>query len=173
MVGKPQKTGLDSLKLIGAGRAFREDLCAMIEATSMFGDFDWQEIVALSAYLQAYEAEAEAILFREGEPGHYMCLLLDGRVDIFKEDHCQESKIMASVGAGKTLGEMAMVDNEPRSATAVFSEPSTLAILTRENFARLTLEKPALAAKILLKISRLLSQRLRYTSGVLVEYLET
>ncbi|MCE5182249.1 MAG: cyclic nucleotide-binding domain-containing protein [Betaproteobacteria bacterium] len=161
-----------SLKLIGIGKTFKEEFCDMIGATQMFSDFDWRDIETLSGYMQAYEASDGAALFREGDNGHYMCLIFKGRVDIYKEDHHDKKKIVAIVGAGKTLGEMAIIDGESRSATAIVSEPTTLAILTKENFLRITNEKPPLAAKILLKIARLLSQRLRRTSGLLVDYLE-
>jgi len=78
---------------------------------------------------------------------------------------------VVTVQAGRGLGEMSMVDKEPRSATVIVVEPAVLAVLTQESFALITRDKPALAANILLKIAQLLSQRLRYTSGVLVDYL--
>lgn len=161
-----------SLKPVGTDHTFRGEFRDMIESTQMFGDFEWRDIEALSGYMQAYEASSGTTLFHEGENGHYMCLVIEGNVDIYKEDHNDKEKIVASVGAGKTLGEMAIVDGEPRSATAIVSGPATLAILTKDNFLRIVSEKPALAAKILLKIARLLSQRLRHTSGQLVDYLE-
>ena len=71
-----------------------------------------------------------------------------------------------------SLGEMTIVDGEPRSATAVAVASSTLAVLTQENFLLIMRDKPALSAKLLLKIAQLLSQRLRLTSGILVDYLE-
>lgn len=163
---------LAALELIGSGRAFQDQLCAMLEDSQMFGDLEWPEIQALAGYMQAYRADRGTTLFREGDGGSYLCLVVKGSVDICKEDRARETKVVATVGSGKTLGEMAMVDGEPRSATAVAAAPTTLAVLTRENFTRLTQEKPGLAAKVLLKVARLLSQRLRLTSGVLVDYLE-
>lgn len=173
MMTEPHKNHLPgSLKLIGGTPAFRGVLCDMIETTQMFGGFEWHDIEALSGYMQAYEASSGTALFHEGETGHYMCLIIEGKVEIHKEDSHEKEKTVAAIGAGKTLGEMAIVDGEPRSATAIVAETTTLAILTKDNFHRLVSEKPALAAKILLKIARLLSQRLRQTSGMLVDYLE-
>lgn len=171
MTTSPSET-LAALELIGTGRTIVERLCTMLEESQMFGDLEWPEIQTLASYVQAYRAAQGTTLFREGESGGYLCLIVEGRVDICKEDRAQENKTVATVGPGKTLGEMAMVDGEPRSATAIVAEPATLLVLTRENFTRLTREKPGLAAKVLLKVARLLSQRLRLTSGVLVDYLE-
>lgn len=160
------------VELLGAGSAFHEEFCGLLEGTRIFNDFDWQEIEALSTYMQAYRAAPNATLFREGDRGDYMCLILGGQVNILKEAHDSEDKIVSSVDTGKTLGEMSMVDGEPRSATAVTADDTTLAILTRASFNRLIQDKPALGVKILMKVARLLSQRLRRTSGILVDYLE-
>lgn len=164
--------GLDLLGQIGAGVSFRKELCNMIGTTQMFGDFEWHDIETLSNYMQAYEAGKGSTLFAEGEIGDFLCLIVEGKVDVFKEDVHQKMKNVASVGPGKTLGEMAIIDGEPRSATAIVAEPAMLAVLTMANFERIVHEKPALATKILLKIARLLSQRLRRTSGQLVDHLE-
>lgn len=161
-----------ALQLIGAGQSFHGELCSMVESTQMFRDFDWHDIQALAGYMQAYQADQGAMLFEEGESGNYLCLIIAGKVEVHKADHHAQRKVVATIGPGKTLGEMAIVDGEPRSAGAVAAEPTTLAILTKTNFHRITAEKPALATKILLKVSRLLSQRLRQTSGILVDYLE-
>lgn len=162
---------LDSLKLLGTGKAFQDELCSMIATTQMFRDFEWHDIEALSGYMQAYEASSGSTLFREGEKGTYLCLIIKGKVDIYKADHNDRKKIVATIGSGKTLGEMAIIDGEPRSATAIVAEPTTLTILTEASFLRIVSEKPTLATKILLKMARLLSQRLRQTSGRLVDYL--
>ncbi|NNM81605.1 MAG: cyclic nucleotide-binding domain-containing protein [Burkholderiales bacterium] len=161
-----------TLRLISTGKTFKGKLCEMVDSTQMFGYFDWHHIEDLCDYLEAYEADEGVVLFREGEPGNYMCLIIDGSVDILKEDSQETNKSVSIVGRGKTLGEMSIIDGQPRSATAVVAEPTTLAILTKANFQRLIQEKPALAAQIMLRIASLLSQRLRVTSGVLVDYLD-
>jgi CRP/FNR family cyclic AMP-dependent transcriptional regulator len=162
----------DALRLIGSGKSFRDELCNMIASTQMFRDFDWHDIEALSDYMQAYEASKGLTLFKEGDNGSYLCLIIKGKVDIYKKDQSDKKKIVASIGAGKTLGEMAIIDGEPRSATAIAAETTTLTLLTKVNFLRIVNEKPGLATRILLQVSRLLSQRLRRTSGQLVDYLD-
>jgi len=162
----------DKLKLIGDGTQFRRELCSMLEETWMFGDFEWRDIESVSKYVHAYEADKNTLLFQEGDPGNFVCLVVEGNVGIFKEDSNAEAKCVALVGKGKTLGEMAIIDNEPRSATCITATSCQLIILTKENFLRIIAEQPALGVKIVMKIARLLSQRLRKTSGMLVDYLE-
>lgn len=148
-------------------------IAAMLEKAQMFKDLEWSQIEALSGYVQLYRAAPGGILFREGDRGDFMCIVLQGKLEVHKENNLHVDKTVSTVYAGRSLGEMTIVDGEPRSATAVAIEPSTLAVLTQENFLQIMREKPALSAKLLLKIAQLLSQRLRLTSGILVDYLES
>jgi len=79
---------------------------------------------------------------------------------------------MAVVEAGKTLGEMSMIDGEPRFSTCVAAEPSVVAVLDRENLARIIVEQPMLGAKILMELVLMLSQRLRATSARLLQMMD-
>lgn len=164
---------LDALELLPTGKSSPHGSIAdMIENAQMFHDFEWAQIEALSSYLRVYRARPGTILFREGDKGDFMCILIKGNLEIHKEDNRRIDKTVTTVHPGRSIGEMTMVDGEPRSATAVVAETSMLAVLTQEKFMQIMREKPALAAKMLLRIAQLLSQRLRLTSGMLVDYLE-
>ena len=168
-----KKSSLASLEILGSGIASSDRIAAMLENAQMLRDFEWAQINALAAYVQLYRAAPGAVLFREGDRGDFMCIVLEGKLEVRKEDNLHVDKTVAAVLPGRSLGEMTIVDGESRSATAVAIEPSTLAVLTQENFLLIMRDKPALSAKLLLKIAQLLSQRLRMTSGILVDYLES
>lgn len=161
----------ENLKLLGAGAGFFNELCDMLSQCQLLDDLEWEEIKQIARYLQAYEARDGATLFHEGDAGNYLCFLLSGQVEIHKSDRHAKDKVVAQVSAGKTLGEMAMIDSEPRSATCVAKGAVQLAVLFKANFDRMVVEHPLLAYKIIHRIARLLSQRLRLTSGQLVDYL--
>jgi CRP-like cAMP-binding protein len=163
---------LAALTLVGKGPLFHKQICAMLDGSRMFSDLDWVEVENLARFVQCYKAEAGSVLFREGDNGSFLCLLVEGVVEISKRGSDQGINVIDRVTAGKTLGEMAVIDGERRSATATVVEPSTLVVLTRDEFTRLMKEKPGLCAKVVIRIARLLSQRLRKTSGVLVDFLE-
>ena len=80
--------------------------------------------------------------------------------------------MIAQVDAGKTLGEMSMIDGEARFATCVAAEPTVVAVLDRESLARIIVEQPMLGAKILMQMVLMLSQRLRSTSGRLLQMMD-
>ena len=167
-----KKSSLASLEILGSGIASSDRIVAMLENAQMLRDFEWAQISALAAYVQLYRAAPGAVLFREGDRGDFMCIVLEGKLEVHKEDNRRIDKTVTTIFPGRSLGEMTIVDGEPRSATAVAIEPTTVAVLTQENFLLIMRDKPALSAKLLLKIARLLSQRLRLTSGILVDYLE-
>lgn len=160
------------LKLLGSGAAFQAQLLAMLQGSQFFGDFPAQEIEILTKYVQAYSVAPGTVIFRESDRGGFMCLVIEGGAEIFKQDAKYGSKRIGQIETGKTIGEMALVDGEPRSATCICPQQSTLVMLTREQFVRIIREHPALSVNILLKIVTMMSRRLRQTSGQLVDYLQ-
>ena len=89
-------------------------------------------------------------------------------VEVRKRDRWNTQQVIAVVDAGKTLGEMSMIDGEPRFATCVALETSLIAVLDRESLARIIVEQPLLGAKLLMELVLMLSQRLRATSEKLL-----
>jgi CRP-like cAMP-binding protein len=153
-------------------QAYRpSQIAKFIESTKWADTLLAKEVETLSHYLHVYSAEKDTVIVREGRREAYLCLVVEGRVSVMKEGARHAAKRIGTVGAGNTFGEMSLIDGEPRSASVVAEEPTILIVLTGEGFARLSLEVPRLAFKVLLKLSKLLSQRLRQTSGVLVDHL--
>jgi CRP/FNR family cyclic AMP-dependent transcriptional regulator len=160
------------LKLLGSGAEFQAQLLAMLQNSQFFGDFPAAAIETLTKYVQAYSVVPGTVIFREGDRGGFMCLLIEGAAEIFKQDNKYGSKRIGNIEPGKTIGEMALVDGEQRSATCICPQASTLVMLTREQFVRIIREHPALSVDILLKLVTMMSRRLRQTSGQLVDSLQ-
>jgi CRP-like cAMP-binding protein len=149
-----------------------QELSGLRGASPLFTDFTEQDVVILAAYMVVYQAGAGEVLIAEGDFGDFMLLIIRGEVDILKHGVQREPQHMTSVGAGTTIGEMSMIDGEPRFATCRTNEPTRFAVLTRDNMAKIILEQPALGAKILVKLVSMLSARLRQTSTKLMRYME-
>ena len=166
-----ENSELEGLSLLGDGEQFRDALCEMIESAPMFTGLSYPEVKHLAGYLRAYEAKKGTIIFREGDKGRYLCIVLKGRVDIFKNTPDHTRKKVATVRAGKSMGEMSLLDELPYSATAEAREDTTLLMLTKLNFERLAEEQPVLCIRLLRQVARLMSLRLRQTTGILLDYL--
>lgn len=96
-----------------------------------------------------------------------------GRVSIQRDDLHQKQKEIATIGPGQTVGEMAFLDGELRSASVVVQTPVLLLILNQKQFDLMAEDTPRLWGKLLLGLSITLTKRLRQTSGVLAEYLQS
>ena len=172
MAETAEQARLLNLELMGDATQFAGQIHGMITYSPLFENFNLAEIRLLSHFMQVYRSEIGTEIIREGESGDFMLLLIEGRVEVFKQDRWNSPRLIAVIDPGKTLGEMSMIDGEPRFATCVASERCLIAVLTRENLARIILEQPILGAKILMELVLMLSQRLRQTSAKLVSILD-
>ncbi|MEJ2566950.1 MAG: cyclic nucleotide-binding domain-containing protein [Gammaproteobacteria bacterium] len=162
----------NSLSLIGEGESFKEELYQMLESAQLFSDLSRREIQTLAGYAHAYVVEKGAIIFKEGHKGSFMCIVTDGLVDILKETDARNNKRITTIRPGKTMGEMSILDDLPYSATAVAAEKTKVVLITKSNFDNLTDKFPDLGLRVMRKIAKLLSLRLRQTTGILLDYLE-
>ena len=96
-------------------------------------------------------------LFREGEKGETMYVLLEGEVDIFLGD-----LVLETAGPGALLGEMALIDDSPRTANAVAKTPARLAQIDRRRFHFLVQQTPHFATHVM----KILANRLRHMNVV-------
>ena len=159
------------LRFAGSGAAFHDTLCEMLDEAELFAGFEWDEVSTLSRFVTAHEADVGHELFIEGTPGAALYVLVSGRVETRKDDGASHRTVIAVENGGRAIGEMALIDGEPRSASCVVTQPSVLLCMTRDNFQRLGEQFPALALHLSLRIARQISRRLRATSGQLVEFL--
>jgi CRP/FNR family transcriptional regulator, cyclic AMP receptor protein len=149
-----------------------EELRTLLGRAPLFSDFSQDDIRTLAEYMGVYRAQPAETIIREGDVGDFMLLIIRGEVEILKRGHHREQQHMTSVGAGTTIGEMSMIDGEPRFATCRTSQATTFGVLTRDNMAKIILEQPQLGSKILVKLVTMLSARLRQTSAKLMRYME-
>lgn len=107
----------------------------------------------------------------EGDTSDFMCFVVRGKLAISKQGPEGHEVVIAHLRAGDSLGEMALVDHGPRSASVKAVEDSTLIVLTRKGFEQLRKRSPAAAHVVLENIARLLSANLRRTSAQLTQYM--
>jgi CRP/FNR family cyclic AMP-dependent transcriptional regulator len=105
--------------------------------------------------------EANSFVFREGEMGDKLYLILDGKVRISRNLPGMGEEALAVLGPGEAFGEMSLIDDTPRSADAVVHERTRLLVITREAFEDLLFVHKDLAYEILWNFVKTLSGRLR------------
>ena len=160
------------LEHLGDATKFSPQIHALIPRCHLLENFSPAEVRLLAHFMNVYQAPAGVEIIREGEAGDFMLMVIEGKVEVVKRDRANMPQVIAEVDAGKTLGEMSMIDGEARFATCAAIEPTVLAVLDRENLARIIVEQPMLGAKILMQMVLMLSQRLRTTSGRLLQMMD-
>lgn len=104
------------------------------------------------------------VLFREGDIGDRLYFILEGKVRISREVAGMGEEALAVLAAGSAFGEMALIDEVPRSADAIVHEDTRLLVLSKEAMQDLLFLHKDLAYEILWNIVRVLSTRLRQTN---------
>jgi CRP/FNR family cyclic AMP-dependent transcriptional regulator len=170
MPERPQQ--LAHLEHLGDATQFAAQMHALIPRCALLENFSPAEVQLLAHFMDVYRAEAGVEIIREGDGGDFMLMVLEGRIEVHKRDRWNTQQLLASVDAGRTLGEMSMIDGEPRFATCIAVEAALIAVLDRERLARIIVEQPLLGAKILMELVLMLSQRLRATSQRLLGLLD-
>jgi CRP-like cAMP-binding protein len=166
MPDRPQQ--LAHLEHLGDATKFAPQIHALIPKCTLLENFAPAEVRLLAHFMDVYRAEPGVEIIREGDGGDFMLMVIEGKVEVHKRDRWNTPQLLALVEAGRTLGEMSMIDGEPRFATCIAVEPTLAAVLDRENLARIIVEQPLLGAKILMELVLMLSQRLRATSDRLL-----
>ncbi len=142
------------------------------QTAALLEDLSTEEADALGALMPMIRARAGQALIKEGDVGDWMLLLLSGTVDVIKTSEAGEVSRLAVIKEGAAIGEMSMLDAAPRYATCLAIEDVQAGVLTRTVIARLIQDHPAIGAKLLVKLTQLLAQRLRNTSNQLVKQLQ-
>jgi len=136
---------------------------AILGRTPVFAGLSRRLLARLAVQLfeKAY-APGETV-FREGDPGKGLFIVLDGEVEIIRET-AQGDQRLATYAPGTAFGELALIDDLPRSATARASTPSRLLILYRSHFETLVAGDKATALVVMHNLLRTLAGYVRATS---------
>ena len=136
-----------------------EDTLAHVE---LFSSLDKKELQTLAKSSQERTYSAGTKLFSQGDSGSGLYILKSGKVSITQMSGTEGTeKEINTAGAGETLGEMALLDDQPRSATVTAVEDVTALLLPVWDFRGVIKSHPDIALKLLASLSR----RLRKVQG--------
>ncbi len=156
---------------LGSATSFVEDILEIIDSIALFDDFSREEIELFCSYMTCYGAPRNTCLLGEGEQGGHLLVIFTGQAKIIKRDVDDSEKLVGIVGPGAMLGEMSLIDGQPRSASCITTEPSDFAVLTRDNLSEILLNSPRLGNKLFLVLLQRMTRRLRDISNRLLPYL--
>lgn len=150
-----------------------EDTRNFLVSLPIFDSFNVDELTLLAKHMSFVHLQRGEYLFVEGDKGSFMGFVVQGLLDVVKKTESGQNVVIARLTKGNSIGEMALIDKSPRSATVIAKQPTTMVTLTEKGFDKLTEKSPLLGIKVIQKVSRLLSLYMRRTSSRLADLMQS
>lgn len=142
----------------------QENAAYLLVTPTALADLSKADARAVVSFMLLRRVDMGTVLIKEGEVTYtdFMMLILEGEVLVDNEvAQAEDSMVMSIIGPGSLIGEMGVLDGAPRSATCTATSELSVAVLSREALLTLIKSNPAVAARLMLAISKRLSDRLR------------
>jgi CRP-like cAMP-binding protein len=146
---------------------------ALLRHTALFASLNDTELRAVAEICREQHYTTGSVIFREGDPGEHLFLIVEGGVRITRTIPGPVEESLAMLRPGACFGEMSVLDRSERSTDATAHGASVLATIARADFERMLASNHDLAYKILWSVVRLISTRLRATNDNLRSVLAT
>ena len=150
-VGRAHPEAAARMSLVLARRLRRSQLGIALHRSRLFGVLDGDVLSDVEAHLELVTLPGGEVLFRQGDPGDALYLVINGRLRVAARQHTGEERILAELGLGETVGEMAILGGDNRSATVTAVRDSNLARLSREHFNQLSARYPQAIAPMFIR----------------------
>jgi uncharacterized membrane protein len=126
----------------------------------LFQSLDEDERAVLAQHIDYRSFPGGATIFRDGDAGGAMYLIRSGLVELWLYDDDRNRVVLGTFGHGEFFGELSLLNDEPRTATATALDGAELLVIDRDDLRRLFVQKPDAALDMLTTLGR----RLRETN---------
>ncbi|UCD94845.1 MAG: aspartate ammonia-lyase [Candidatus Zixiibacteriota bacterium] len=150
-----------------------EPVDRFISRIELFRDLDKAESELITSHFDEKTFKKNEYLFQENSPRKYLYIIAGGEVELFKRTPFGEEKRLSVFGKYDFLGEGSLMDEYPHSTSARAMSKTTVFAISRDTFARIFSTQPATGAKILSRVARVISRRMRQTSTRVVNIAAT
>jgi CRP-like cAMP-binding protein len=150
-----------------------EETRSFLISLPIFDSFDVNELSILAKHMSYIHLQLGEHLFVEGDQGTFMGFVVSGILEVQKKAETGENITLARLTKGSSIGEMALIDRSPRSATVIAKQPTTMVTLTEKGFDLLADKYPPIGIKVIRKVARLLSLNMRRTTSKLADLMIT
>ena len=155
-------------KMIRRWRDRDNPLLSLLGKVPLFHSLNFDELRDVMNLLQIKRYAIGDVVFRQGDMGQGVYIVISGQIDIFQTEEGKKV-VLAQSEAGAFFGETALLDDEPRTGSAVVSLEAELALFSRSSLLLLAEQRPHLSVKIALQLSQVIAERLRRTNRGLRE----
>ncbi len=144
-----------------------KDLLRSLKQIPFFEHLRRHELEEVSRIMFEREYQEGEMLFEMGQPGEALFILLSGEISIEVMDTTYSTKSIAQLGKNTFVGELALMDDSPRSASARALAPTKALALFRSDLDRLFESHPKIAARIYQALASIVGQRLKATNELI------
>jgi len=138
----------------------------------LFRSYSPRELEVVAGMVEIRSIRAGERIFVEGDAADWLAFVIEGKFSITKQGAHQQPITVSREYRSRILGEMAVIDGEPRSATCTSASDARLAVLRASDFEMLGEDYPRVGFRLLRDVAKIISARLRSTSGRLVDSLD-
>lgn len=149
-----------------------EDIFTLLKQVPIFADLAPKELAEIEKIVHRRKYKKGEAVIRKGDPGLGMYIIVKGSVAIVDEDKRTDQRTLATLDEGSFFGDLALLDEDPRSASAITSVDSNIIGFFRPDFLDLLYRKPKLGIKVLFALAKVIGERLRRTNELLAEIQE-
>lgn len=149
-----------------------ENILSILKQVPIFFELSPRELAEVEKIVHRRKYKKGEAVIRMGDPGLGMYIIAKGAVDIVEENTKEGRRFLAHLSDGAFFGDLALLDESPRSATAIASDESQVIGFFRPDFLDLLNRKPKLGIKVLLALARVVGERLRRTNELLTKLQE-
>jgi len=135
----------------------------LLQSIPFLADLSATEVKDLATSLRRRRFRRNEVIFHKDDPGNCLYVLLSGSVKVFLRSEDGREVILTLLGPGDYVGELALLDGEPRSADAVALEPTEVLVLPRDVFLRFIENNSGAALRLLAAFTRQYVRRLTDT----------
>ena len=135
----------------------------------VFGSLTDKEIEDFYAFCEIETHKKNSIIFKDKSEDSSVYIILKGSIEIFIKKPKKEKILFAKIGEGCVFGELSFIDNLPRSASVKATNDCKVLKLTQESFSALKEQKPAIANKLLIDLSKVIALRLRQSDETVID----
>jgi CRP-like cAMP-binding protein/RsiW-degrading membrane proteinase PrsW (M82 family) len=137
-----------------------ERISTKLKQISIFENVELADLDNLSRAINIRQYSHGEKLFSKGDSGDAMYLIDRGYIDIFLENEDGSESLLRTFQSGDVVGELALLDGQPRSASARANGPLRVMVLQRQHFMMFVQSRP----KVILAVLRFLAEKVRYTT---------
>lgn len=136
-----------------------------LRAVPLFRELNRRELQAVVQLIEIRKYSTGDVIFEQGAPGDGVYVVLKGCVEVIRKDGEDGEKVLlAQSESGSFFGETALLEDVPRTAAAVATEDTRLALFPRDALHQLAEQRPHLGVKVAIQLARIVAERLRQTN---------